>query len=191
MLKLGLNYMPCFTPNETRSFCLGGCFSPFCMLKANKQANKTMHFNYIFTQNIILGLQFKIPICISKHIPKNSNTPNPKLTIRSCLPSSFDPPASRQCWLQTKLMNSCGHLKLSVFSTNSLHSQQDVPISALPGSVVNSPKTFRISLYWRTCVFSFGSRGFSSQWNQQLSIGPGDASTWGWSQAASILSILY
>lgn len=91
MLKLGLNYMPCFTPKETRSFCLGGCFSPFCMLKANKQANKTMHFNYIFTQNIILGLQFKIPICISKHIPKNSNTPNPKLTIRSCLPPHLTP----------------------------------------------------------------------------------------------------
>jgi len=51
------------------------------MLKGNKQANKNIAFNYILTQNIVLGLQFRIAICISKHVPKNSKKIHPKQTI--------------------------------------------------------------------------------------------------------------
>lgn len=147
--------MCCFIPCETRSFCLGGCFPPFCMLKANKP----VHFNGILCSKHRFGSTARGTNRYCKTYPQ---TQPPPQSDSSTLPPHH-PPCSGVGWIRTKQPNGCGHPNIAVFSTNNRLLQQDVPVAALPGSAVNSPEPPKFPFIAQCACFPSAPEAFPAR----------------------------
>lgn len=124
---------------------MGVAFAHFVFAKS-KQASKQKHSLH-FQSKHHFGMTIQDPNVIFKaYCKKTSKDPHPE--GKAALPAHHAEcsPNQAELWSPETLG----------FSTSSPLRQRVVPISALPGSALNSPQSSRISLYWGTCVFSLG-----------------------------------